>query len=289
MKQPRNEEAYQEFWNFVNLRHTIYLKKEAGEPKPWTDNSIYRDNKLCNVFRILDRQSQFLVKNILEPHWHDNQAIMLFNIFLFRAFNISTTYEQLLDKNTWIDNWSLEKAKDKMYVYVSEGNKFTSGAYMIRGLTGLPKWESILTTLDIIWQEKERLLYDIQKEPTLENAFNQILRSNFWGWGSFTSYQIALDLSYSPILPNPPDINSWCEFGPGSKRGLRLIWPDLPSSNEWLLEACKYLLADQVKYREPHVPELDLQSVEFVACELQKVMRIKRGEGHAKERYPGAI
>lgn len=291
MNKQRNEEAYREYWFFVNERHRIYLKKEAGEPKPWTDNPIYRDNKLCNVFRQFDRQSKWLIENIITPHLKDDQALMLFNIFAFRAFNWSPTYEALVDRityvnNTWLKTWDITRAKNLLMSRVMRAEKLTSGAYMIRGLNGIPKWESIAHTLDIIWDKKEKLLWDIQQKDTLENAYNQILHSEFWGWGPFTSYQVALDLTYSPILPNPPDINTWCEFGPGSKKGLRLIWPDIPMTHEWLLEAAKYLLVDQVKYREPHVSELNLQDIEFCLCELSKIMRIKRG-GHAKELYPG--
>lgn len=290
MNKQRNEEAYQAYWEFVNERHRIYLKKEAGEPKPWTDNPIYRDNKLCNVFRKLDKQSQWLIKHVIESHWKNDQALMLFNIFAFRAFNWAPTYEALRKdsghaKQTWLADWDIGEVKE-ILKEVSETGKLTSGAYMIRGLNGIHKWESIAHTLDIIWDRKDKLLWDIQQKDTLENAYNQILHSEFWGWGPFTSYQVALDLTYSPILQNPPDINTWCEFGPGAKKGLREIWPDIPMTHEWLLEGAKYLLVDQVKYREPHVPELNLQDCEFVLCESSKIARIKAG-GHAKEHYEG--
>lgn len=272
-------EAHTDFWWFVNERHRIYIKKETGKEKPWTNDPILRDWKFCNVFRRLDKQSQWLIKNVIEPAPDDDAAGLLFNIFAFRAFNWYPTYKLIRR-----DNWNPEIAKDQLYAHVSEGGQLTSGAYMIRGREGIGKYESIVMTLDKIWQERVELIDEIFCMPFMQSAWGLILDHEFWGWGPFTAYQVVLDLTYTPILDFASDINDWTIFGPGAKRGLKEIWPNIESKH--YLEAAKDLWKDQVKYREPHVPELTLQDIEFCLCELQKYRRIKRG-GKSKERYDG--
>lgn len=284
-----NWDAYTDFWYFINERHRIYLTKEISGKKPYTNDPIFQQWKFCNVFRRLDKQSKWLIDNVITPHCHpeyDDPALMLFNIFAFRAFNYWPTYDALVDafaEGIWLQSWDKNIAIKALKEL--EG-QLTSGAYMLRGREGQPKYVSICDTLDEIWDRKEKLLESIQLGVTLQNAYEHILSSNFWGWGPFTSYQIALDLTYTPILEDPVDINEWCAFGPGAKRGLREIWPDLVLKEEWMIEAAKSLLADQVKYREGHVPELNLQDIEFCLCELSKYRRIKRG-GRGKEKYAG--
>lgn len=275
-------EAYNDFFFFINERHRIYLKKEAREPKPWTESFIFMDWSFCCVFRRLDKQSKLLYERVAGLHGSD----LLFRIFLFRAFNLADTYD-FINTNTYLKNWNTQDVKDILYSYLGEENqKLTSGAYMIRGKEGTLKTESIPDSLENIWENKEALTKQILKTNYLENAWKMILDYKFWGWGPFTAYQIVLDLMETPLLQNPLDLNDWCYFGPGAKRGLIEIWPDLKLDQATMLQAAKWLLADQVKYREDHVPELNLQDVEFCLCELSKFRRIKYG-GNGKRRYSG--
>lgn len=278
-----NEAAYNTFWKFINQRHLIYLKKKAGAPKPWSDDPIFQQWKFCNVFRIYDKQTQLLLEHVIGPHYNDDPAILLFNIFAFRAFNWWPTYERMGGWRTFWDTFT-EQGVLEHYVKI-ENQKLTSGAYMIRGKEGKPKYVSLPETLEDIWNRKEAIIEEIESTTrSLEFAYDAILDEHFWGWGEFTTYQIVLDLTYTLILYNAEDINTWCAFGPGAKRGIRLIYPDLPESE--MLSAARGLLLDSPKFLEDHMPAMTLQDVEFSLCELQKYMRIQAG-GKSKERYPG--
>lgn len=276
-------DAYCDFWYFISERHRIYLKREAGGEKPWSNEPIFQNWKFCNVFRQLDKQSKFLINEVILPHWNSDPSLLLFNIFAFRAFNLWRTYQSSIG---WSAKWDPLYIKMLLRGQINAGNPITSGAYMLRGKEGEPKYSSIVDTLTEIWNRKEELLTAIEEVGTLQGAWQKIVDAKFWGWGPFTSYQIALDLTYSPILINPEDINEWCCFGPGAVKGLLEIWPDLPRKQDFLLAAAQHLLVDQVKYREPHVPILTLQDIEFSLCELQKYRRIKLG-GRGKEKFNG--
>lgn len=280
-----NWQAYQDFFWFVNERHRMYLKKATGAPKPWTNDPALRDWKYCNVFRQLDTQSQHLINHHLNAHVDAPIQEKIFNIFLFRAFNWYPTYLVL---GGWLTDWRPDVAINILGKRDVRDVKLTSGAYMIRGREGMPKYESIVQTLTTIWENIESLTEDIRETMDLENSYNAIMRQNFWGWGPFTTYQVVLDFTYGekPVLDGPGDINNWCEFGPGAKKGLREIWPEIKLTHDFMIEGAKHLLLDQVKYREEHVPEMTLQDIEFCLCELSKYRRIKAG-GKSKERYAG--
>ena len=49
-----NEENYRTFWQYIRERYLIYLRKEAKQNKPYSDDKILQEWKFTNVFRQLD-------------------------------------------------------------------------------------------------------------------------------------------------------------------------------------------------------------------------------------------
>ena len=67
-KDPKNRFLY-----WIKERESIRKKKEAGNPKPWTDDPILQNYRFCNVRRMDDTVSQWLLKNWYEPYFdHPN-------------------------------------------------------------------------------------------------------------------------------------------------------------------------------------------------------------------------
>lgn len=285
-----NQEAYDTFFYWIQERQKIFLKRWAGKPKPWSEDPIFQQNKFCNVFRRQDKQSQYLINGIINPHWNDNLALLLFNLYAFRAFNWWPTYTYLvgvMGRNGWLDRWDEEEAKSALYALMGEGNcQLTSGAYMIRGMEGKPKQESIPEVLTKVWEQAPYLVEYFQKFDfnTLEQTQELLLSQKFWGWGPFTTYQIVLDMTYTKFLENAVDINEWCEFGPGAAKGIRCIWPDAKKSE--MLKLAKQLQRYSVNKLPKDFPSIDINTVEFVLCELSKYLRIKSG-GKGKMKYNG--
>lgn len=277
-----DKEAFETFWYWINERQWVWARKYNGYPKPWSDDPIFQTWKFCNVFRRLDKQSQFLIERVINPHKDADPALLLFNIFMFRAFNWYPTYALL----GWQEKWDPERAKEILALQRDRREQMTSGAYMIRGREGMPKSESIVMTLDKLWWEQKTNLSQIaMHNNSIHDVVEEIVEAKLWGFAEFTAYQIALDLTYSPLMPAPHDINSWCAFGPGAERGIKLIWPDAKRSQ--YLELAQALRAVQIDHLKTHVPSMNLQDIEFCLCELSKYMRIKNG-GKSKEKYNGA-
>lgn len=68
---------------FVRDRHSIWARRAEGLPPPWTNDPILATQKFTNVFRILDRGSQFLYGMIAGTDYHT----ALFRAFLYRYTN----------------------------------------------------------------------------------------------------------------------------------------------------------------------------------------------------------
>lgn len=283
-----NLQAYQTFWYFINERERIYQAKEKGLPKPWSFDPIFQKWKFCNVFRTQDKQTKWLLDNVIRPKhsWPPgSNGTILFNLYAFRAFNWYETYDLLRNvQSEWINPWNENHAKSILSSHVHNGNQLVSGAYMIRGMEGRPKYESIPEVLTQVWEKKDYLASLVSSTNSMETAYNWLLEQRFYGWGPFTTYQVLLDLTYTRLLNNPSDINTWCIFGPGAKRGIRLIYEDVPTSD--MLTVTRELWSHQEDNLKPHVPPLTLQDIEFSLCELSKYWRISEG-GKGSEKYAG--
>lgn len=89
------------YW--VAERHAIYLRRKAGEPKPWTDDPILQQFYFTNVYRELDKTTVWFRKNVREPLRDDLRVI--FATAAFRWFNYIPTGEILRERG-WLLNWN---------------------------------------------------------------------------------------------------------------------------------------------------------------------------------------
>ena len=61
----KRQEVYDLYWYFACERQNIFWKKLNGEEAPWTDDDILQTYKFCNSYRVNDRVSQYLLKNVI--------------------------------------------------------------------------------------------------------------------------------------------------------------------------------------------------------------------------------
>jgi len=63
------EEAFQRYFYFIQERMNIFWKRYKGELPPYSEDPIFQQYKITNVYRVLDRVSQYLVKHVIyHPH-----------------------------------------------------------------------------------------------------------------------------------------------------------------------------------------------------------------------------
>ena len=107
----KRQEVYDLYWYFAYERQNIFIKKLNGESAPWTTDPILQEYKFCNSYRVNDRVSQYLLKNVIYNGKSYSDEDMLFRIFLFKLFNKESTWELLLNnfKDITLNNFNISQ------------------------------------------------------------------------------------------------------------------------------------------------------------------------------------
>src|SRR5258708_6737503 len=79
-------EIFDEFWRYATRRQAILMQRLAGSPPPWTDDPILQGHRFTNPYRLSDRVSQYLLRNVQydQPRSHETT---IFRTLLFKVFN----------------------------------------------------------------------------------------------------------------------------------------------------------------------------------------------------------
>lgn len=271
------------YW--ITERDHIRAKKEAGLPKPWTKDPILRDHRWCNVCRMDDRVSRWLMKNWYQRMdlRHNNVAVMA---TLARMINWPDALTLLLDGEGRF-MWGYRTALHALRTSKRAGNKVFTGAYIINGAAGGDKIKQVLDTVRRIHLSPVELVDASSMRRTWEAL------QDFRGIGSFIAGQITADLRY--VVPGAwNDRYEWAPIGPGSRRGMRrMLGMPAPGSmkQEQFNELLPQLWDKLMGYREVseiydnrHCEAMDLQNC---LCEFDKYMRLTYHEGSVRSKYNG--
>ena len=116
----KRQEVYDLYWYFACERQNIFWKKINGESAPWTEDKILQEYKFCNSYRVNDRVSQYLLKEVIYNGKKYSDSSMLFRIILFKLFNKESTWELLLNNFEDIITCSkVNKSKDDPDFYLA--------------------------------------------------------------------------------------------------------------------------------------------------------------------------
>jgi hypothetical protein len=303
-------------WYWINERHSIYLRRSRGEPKPWTDDDIFKDYKFTNVFRELDRGTVWLRENFLEPHRYPKHepfclalddapgiettdcdcgaraeldAQIVGNVAWYRMFNLWTTGEYL----GWQTEWDSRLIGHKLRIKQDIGHRIFTNAHIVWSEEGRSKMEAVVDYAAAVWDARYSIVFDARVTNSLEAIFNRLIR--FRGIGNFIAYEIVTDLRHTHVLRRATDINTWANMGPGAKRGLQRL--GMPCKNQAEGLASMRMLLDRVRTSEtdrdgcavmPEIVErIELRDIEHSLCELDKYCRVKFDEGKPRMTYPG--
>lgn len=270
------------FWYFINERHAIYMRRAAGQPKPWTDDPILRDYKFTNVYRQLDTGTVWLTERFITPHWDDEPGLLAANIGWYRLFNWTGTGERI----GWQTAWRSSAIRRKLHKAHDAGDQVFTGAHIVYGgRGGESKIDCVTATASTLWTQRRYLAKVARFQRSLQAVFNELIKIE--GIGGFIAYEIVSDYRHTRLLNDATDINAWANVGPGAFRGLRRLNPALRYKDG--LPMMRELL---VQSREPgvlgeHVPPLELREIEHASCEFSKFCKVKFGEGRPRSRYNG--
>lgn len=256
------------FWYWIQERHSIFLKRQRGESKPWTEDPILQNYKFLNPFRENDRGTVWLRENFLIPHREDSLELLAFNICWYRMFNWIGTGELL----GWQIKWNSEEIKRILNIQEKWGLSIFTNAYVVRSEQGIPKIDSIVSTCNHLWENR----YDLVGHEKLETVFQILIKFI----SPFMSYEIVTDMRHTRLLETATDINTFSNAGPGALRGLKRLGLSIENpldSMIWLLNRDRTFL------------NLELRDIEHSLCEWDKYCRVKFGEGKPRFKFNGEV
>lgn len=270
-------------WYFANEREQIRLNREAGLPRPWTNDKILDRYRFCNLFRKDDRVSRWLIDNWYRPF--EDHPMLWFSTLLARQINWPDTLEEIGFPETW-DPSHVFSVMDRRK---KSGEKVYTGAYIIAaGEKGQEKhYHTVWGVLNRAWKERE----DIKPRPgdTLQTFHTRLKR--YPGFGEFLAMEVALDLLETPILRNATDRLTWVAAGPGAIRGLNRVYGrdlEFRLSQPQALEEMRALVEIANGPDSPlgdHIKKpLDLADIEGCLCEGDKYLRINH-DCRSREAY----
>lgn len=277
--------------NWMLERHSIYLKRQKGQSKPWTTDQILRRYKFTNVMRELDAVSVDLI-TVLQQNSLAPLDQTLFNIIVYRTFNLPGTYKAITGKTLWVKRWNPQLVTDKLDRLQESGSNLFTGAYMMNaiGSTGRPKHRMYVERLTEIWNDRKWLLQEILTSKSIEVAVD--LLSTYKNIGRFVAYEFATDFTYTPILSDAVDLHTWANPGPGAQRGLNRVFGRSLKDRVKLDKAVKEmkLLLTTFDRKTGNIPwgrTLTMRDIEHSLCEFDKYERVRLGEGRPRSKYPG--
>lgn len=277
------------YW--IVAREEVRRNKEAGKPKPWTKDPVLQSARFCNVRRMDDKVSRWLLDNWYPNPGRPDESISLaqglVNAAMARLINWPPSLERLAGMRL-NRRWNPKIAEQQMRAIAAEGKLFT-GVYIINGIAGQDKVTTVFNQLVDAYAHPN--LVDTSSMEVTHRQLQTML-----GYGSFISGQIVADLRH--VWPGDwADRNSWAPLGPGSRRGIAWLqgWngtDDLPSLRQDLfMEHMRELaqwLVQQPKFREIRADRrLEMHDIQNCLCEFDKWMRVRTGTGKARNGYPG--
>ena len=85
------EDPVAAFFNFCRERENIRMKRENGQPEPWTNDPIFQKGRFLNVFREDDRGSKAIIRFV--KYFKGNLPDLLHALFFCRWCNKQETLD----------------------------------------------------------------------------------------------------------------------------------------------------------------------------------------------------
>ena len=263
-----NWENVYHFKKFVIDRYKVHKKKDVQRLQaPWTDNPVIREFKFTNVRREHDRQTRYLIENIV---MNDELTLedKIVNCFMFRCWNnwdtlkdfgfpypakiiystklkekVRPTYKKLqIDDpaRLWWSN-AYNQGGTKAAWKFPDGDGYER-AYKESEAKKYSDWEEDIALRPFhvgVWLGRNNIVKKLLASKDQQECFEVI--KSIKGFADFLAYQVFVDLTYIPEFPFSE--NEFVVAGPGCKRGIDLIFEDKDGMN---YAECMFWLRDAI-------------------------------------------
>jgi alpha-glutamyl/putrescinyl thymine pyrophosphorylase clade 1 len=272
-------------FEWIKERESIRMNRAVGKQKPWTKNPILQQYRFCNVRRMDDKVSVWLM-----DHWyskHSDPHTLLIAAALARLINWPETLSYVTG-GVKFDVWDMKAVLQRLLEWQSKGNKVFTGAYIINGARGGSKIIQVVENINAIHVADLKLPMIVSS--SMQSTWTNLI--TMMGIGSFMAGQIVADLRHTRAMRNPADAATWAPMGPGSRRGMRRLM-GLPARGPMNRNQFEKLLPEVIKavHRECYdIFEdrgLEAMDIQNCLCEFDKYVRVANGEGRPRNKYDG--
>lgn len=265
------EENLTLFFKTMYERQMIWKRRFIDKkPRPWTNNKIFQENKFTNVYRELDRNSQWLIKNIILDDELDLKNL-IWKMMVFRFFNNPETFtfeakdkiiqpslfgdyeksglkqaeskEELISATKWrngIPDYD-EYDEDEFSRFIagirSCGKNPYTTAYLInsQATPGQPRdYCYTRVVIPTLHKKIDELIKVVKTAKTPENIIEYL--KTLPAVADFIAHEFYQDFTYIQNYTNREfmkfDQNDFTNVGPGASIGIRLIYPNLKTVRE---------------------------------------------------------
>src|SRR5689334_15275434 len=126
--------VFESYWRFAAERQAMFLRRLTDPVGPWTTDPILSTYRFTNAYRVNDRVSQYLIREIqYHPDRPADPPELFFRTILFKLFNRIETWEAIearLGPLRW-SSIDLNAVKAVLDEDMARGRRLYSAAYIM--------------------------------------------------------------------------------------------------------------------------------------------------------------
>ena len=313
------EPFLQLFFETMYERMMIWKRRFIEQkPQPWTENAILRDSKFTNVYRELDRNSQWQIRNILLDD-SLSPVNLIWKLMVFRFFNNPETFKRGVEWRGWrngIPDWK-DYDEDDFAAFIEEvrksGQNPYTNAYLINSMSAPGKsrdWCYTRLVIPTLHKRIPQLISVVRNADSPESIITYL--KTVPAVADFIAHEFYQDFTYIPRYTDREFMrftqNDFTNVGPGASVGIRLIYPNLKTAREqkqaiyWLRDAAEEQLTkigtlkgepmgylewdkESKEYKLTDKCNITLHQIEMWLCEFQKYWKMMIGEGKQRSKF----
>lgn len=298
-----DEERLKLYIHYIVERQEVLKKRQQGQPYPWTNDEIIKNNSFTNNHRFNDRYSIYVLNNIINDN-NTTLADRIYKSLLSRIYN-SEGFCKLVNISNpsfWNEEVVRENVEKLENPEVKDGAIYTKAYRIIQPKVCYKelypnnhhKAHALLYVNDLRKRYGEKIV-DLFMSFTAKQCYEWI-RKTVRGAGDFIAYQMFCDISYFKEMPFSDRL--FVVSGPGCTRGFTYLYKDWNGLNaEELLWWHRNHFEEELKKaygfgydklfdNEPVENRyFDLQECENSGCEFSKYIQIMEGRQKKIRRY----
>jgi hypothetical protein len=276
------------FWRFAHERQAIWHRRFVEyAPQPWTDDPILRAYRFTNVHRELDAGTIVLLERV-QARAASREAIV-FNTMLYRVFNNYGAWVECDPFCTTRDE--IDEAFSRLRTRWEAKRTIFTAAWTLGQLpyAGRDRLEKIRTAIRD-W-DAYQLTRDLTEAGSLISAAKILMGQKLIG--SFTAFQIALDMSYiMPFTDDEPLPVFYVGTGKdltrapsGSGSALLQLETTVEALRDDQDRALAELGLDWGAVAWEAKPRLTMADIEHTLCEFMKYTKMCGGNVRGQRKY----